>query len=77
MYKLSNRLIKIIVVHDKLFDNTNVALMKLIATMALTMDYTHEKSQASARLREMQAISQQKFILHLGFPKSPAPLAQV
>lgn len=73
MYKLSNRLIIIIVVHDKLFDK----LMKLIATMALTTDYTHEKSQAAARLREMQAILQQKYFFAFRFPKSPAPPAQV
>lgn len=78
MHKSSNRLIKIIVVYDKLFDNTYVALMKLIATMALTMDYKHEKCQAAARLREMQVISQQKkSYFAFRFPKSPAPPSQV
>lgn len=54
--------------------------MKLIATMALTMDYTHEKCQAAARLREMQAISQpkkKKSYFAFRFPKSPALPAQV
>lgn len=41
------------------------------------MDYTHEKPQAAAGLREMQAILQQKSYFAFGFPKSPAPPAQV